>query len=349
MTFWHPPDGGRAHLARQALDGPSEWETMHGVLPGLRLASCLTMRAYLIVAGLLLLPRLALAQATMPITINGGTVVNSVTRVGPNDCNSSLTILWGIPTPAVSPVNYCNPPIFWITSGNCPSDASGPASGDLQLNPQTPISVSDRSATFNPVPVSSLPLQTADGGGGCGNLAANVTLNVCALAKYSSSTFFPCGSSSDVVVHATNSPTIQYRGLAPTAPTLNSVVPQDGAVVVNVSASTDANLVHVELRPLGQGDFTEVATFTPDKTSFRVSGLQNGTTYEVRVFVDDGVGNNSLPSATLTATPVASDGLLQNYRRDGGTETGGCGSALPVGLGIPLVLGGYRWLRRKRT
>src|SRR5229473_353241 len=68
LTFWQRPGEGRAHLARQALDSASEWETMRGVLPGLRLASCLTMRAFLILACVLLLPRLALAQATMPIT-----------------------------------------------------------------------------------------------------------------------------------------------------------------------------------------------------------------------------------------------------------------------------------------
>jgi hypothetical protein len=303
------------------------------------------MRAFLIVACVLLLPRLVHAQtATMPITVGGGILVNGVTRVGPFDCNSSLSIQWGIPTPAVIPGRECTTPTFWITSGTC-GDAI--ASGDLPLVPTTPINLGDTSGMFNPVPVSSLPLQTADGGGGCGSLSANVTLFVCAFVKYNV-TVLGCGNS-DSILHATNSPTIQYRGAAPPTPTLNSVTPQDGAVVVNVSASSDANLVHVELRPLGQGDFAEVATFTPDKSSVRITGLQNGTTYEVRVFVDDGVRNNSQYSATLQATPVASDGVLQTYRRDGGTETGGCGGALPGALGIPLVLGGYRWLRRKRT
>ncbi len=346
MTFWHRLAEGRAHLARQALDAASEWETMRGVLPGLRLASCLTMRAFLILACVLLLPRPVFAQtASLPITIGGGVLVNGVTRVGPAQCNSSLTIQWGIPTAAVIPGQVCSPPQFWITSGTCPSDASGPAIGDLVLRPA--FSSTDRSGTFSPVAVSDLPLQTADGGGGCGNLPANVTLYVCATVKYNV-TSFGCGTN-DAILHATNAPTIQYRGAAPSTPSLDGVTPQDGAVVVNVTASSDANLIHVEMRPLGQGDFAEVATFTPDKSSTKVSGLTNGTTYEVRVFVDDGVGNNSPYSATLTATPVASDGLLQTYRRDGGTETGGCGSALPAGLGIPLVLGGYRWLRRRRT
>jgi len=302
------------------------------------------MRAFLILACVLLLPRLVHAQtATMPITIGGGVQVNGITRVGPFDCNNSLSIQWGIPTVAVIPGARCGTPTFWITSGTCGDIAT---SGDLVLQPSTPIGTTDTSGTFNSVPVSSLPLQTADAGGGCGNLSANVTLFVCAFLKYNV-TSFGCGTN-DAILRATNSPTIQYRGALPLSPTLNSVTPQDAALVVNVSASSDANLVHVELRPLGQGDFAEVATFTPDKNSVRVTGLQNGTTYEVRVFVDDGVGNNSPPSATLTATPVASDGLFQTYRRDGGTETGGCGSALPAGLGVPLVLGGYRWLRRKR-
>jgi hypothetical protein len=302
------------------------------------------MRAFLLVACLLLLPRLVFAQAaTLPITISGGVQVSGVTRIGPAHCNSSLTIQWGIPTPAVIPPTVCTAPQFWITSGSCLD--TGPASGDLVLRPT--FSTTDRSGTFNPVAVSDLPLQTADAGGGCGNLATNVTLNVCALVKYN--TLGLCGSSSDATLRATNSPTIQYRGLPPATPTLNDVTPQDQALVVNVSASTDANLIHVEMRPLGQGDFAEVTTFTPDKSSTRITGLTNGTTYEVRVFVDDGVGNISPYSATLQATPVQSDGFFQTYRGFGGRETGGCGSALPGALGIPLALGGYRWLRRKRS
>ncbi|HXN40699.1 MAG TPA: hypothetical protein VN918_02840, partial [Myxococcaceae bacterium] len=66
--------------------------------------------------------------------------------------------------------------------------------------------------------MSSLPLQTADGGGGCGNISANVTLYVCAFVKYNV-TAFPCGTN-DSTLHATNSPTIQYRGAPPPTPTL---------------------------------------------------------------------------------------------------------------------------------
>jgi hypothetical protein len=303
------------------------------------------MRAFLLVACLLLLPRLVFAQgATLPITISGGVQVSGVTRVGPRDCNSTLPIQWGFPTAAVIPGTVCSAPQFWITSGSCLD--TGPASGDLVLRPT--FATTDRSGTFNPVAVSDLPLQTADAGGGCGNLAANVTLLVCALVKYNNSLIGSCGTN-DSTLHATNSPTIQYRGAPPAAPTLNDVTPQDQALGVNVSASTDANLIHVELRPLGQGDFAEVATFTPDKSSASITGLQNGTTYEVRAYVDDGVGNNSQYSATLQATPVQSDGFFQTYHRLGGSETGGCGGALPGALGIPLALGGYRWLRRKRS
>ncbi len=315
---------------------------MRGVLRGLRFASRLNVRAHPFAALVLLAPGLSLAQ-TLPISVaTGGVIVNGVTRFGPIHCGTTFTVQWGIPTPAQI-TTMCSTPEFWITAGTC---GDHPASGDITLTPTTPIDLnSTRSGTFNPVNVNDLPIfQTSDGGGACGSRSGNLTLYICGSVSVPNTSFSGCGSTS--IVRGTN-PQIQYRGSPPAVPSCD-VAPLDGALRVSSSAGSDVNLTHAELREQGVGDFAEVASFTPDQGSVKVGGLQNGTPYEVRCFADDGVGNNSDRSGVVVATPVASDGFYENYRRLGGEEKGGCGSALPAALGLPLVMGAYRLLRRKR-
>ncbi len=314
---------------------------MRDVLHGLQLASCVNMRAFPLFAWVLIVPGLCLGQ-TLPISVSGGVVVSGVNRFGPIHCGATFTVSWGIPTPAQIS-QTCALPEFWISSAAC---GDHPASGDLVLSPSPPIQLSSRSGTFNPVNVNDLPIfQTTDGGGVCGSYSGNATLNVCGSVAVPSGSFVGCGT--NTIVRGSN-PQIQYRGSAPPAPSID-VAALDGALNVSASvSSTDVSLVHVEMREAGVGDFAEVATFSPDRGSTRISGLQNGTAYEVRAYSDDGVGNYSARTQTITATPVKSNGFYQNYRELGGTDTGGCGGALPGALGVPLALGAYRFLRRKR-
>ena len=298
------------------------------------------MRARPFLALVLLAPGLCVAQTqtTFPISILGGYSLNGVTRFGPANCGQVFVVQWGIPTPAQI-TTMCTVPEFWITAGIC---GDHPATGDLILIPNTPLDQSSRSGTFNPVGVNDLPIfNTADGGGTCGSYAANTTLYVCGSVQVP-----VCGT--NTFLRASNPP-IQYRGLPPSAPTSIDVTALDSALRVNVSASpTEVALIHVEMREAGVGDFAEVASFSPAVGNAKISNLQNGTTYEVRAYDDDGVGNYSDRTAVVAATPVASDGFYETYRRLGGEDTGGCGSALPGALGIPLVVGLYRLLRRKR-
>ena len=308
------------------------------------------MRARPFFALVLLAPGLCLAQTsqTFPISILGGYSLNGVTRFGPANCGQVFVVQWGIPTPAQI-TQTCSIPEFWITAGTCrdhPGD--NPASGttDITLIPNTPLDLTSRSGVFNAVGVNDLPIfNTADGGGMCGSYSANATLYVCGSVQIPS-TSIGCGT--NVFLHASNPP-IQYRGLPPPGPTSFDVTALDSALKVNVSASpTDVAIIHVEMRQAGVGDFAEVATFSPAVGNAKISSLQNGTAYEVRAFDDDGVGNFSGYTDVITATPVASDGFYETYRRLGGEDTGGCGSALPGALGLPLVVGIYRLLRRKR-
>lgn len=307
------------------------------------------MRARPFLALVLLAPGLCLAQTTQtfPISILGGYNLNGVVRFGPANCGQLFVVQWGIPTPAQI-TQICAVPEFWITAGFCgdhPNDHPGGAS-DIVLTPNSPLDLSSRSGTFNAVGVNDLPIfHTTDGGGTCGSYANNTTLYVCGSVPVPSSGL-GCGTTTPF--HASNPP-IQYRGLPPPGPTSFDVAALDSALKVNVSASpTEVAIIHVEMREAGVGDFAEVATFSPVVGNTKISNLQNGTAYEVRVYDDDGVGNYSDRTAVITATPVASDGFYETYRRLGGEDTGGCGSALPGALGVPLVLGVYRLLRRKR-
>jgi len=308
------------------------------------------VRARPFLALVLLAPGLCLGQTTQtfPMSILGGYNLNGVVRFGPANCGQVFIVQWGIPTPAQI-TTMCSVPEFWITAGTC-GDHLGdhPASGtnDVPLRPNTPLDLSSRSGVFNAVGVNDLPIfNTADGGGTCGSYAANATLYACGSVQVPSAGGI-CGT--NTFLHASNPP-IQYRGLPPPGPTSFDVTALDSALKVNVSASpTEVAIIHVEMREAGVGDFAEVATFSPVVGNTKISNLQNGTAYEVRVYDDDGVGNYSDRTAVITATPVASDGFYETYRRLGGEDTGGCGSALPGALGVPLVLGVYRLLRRKR-
>ena len=306
------------------------------------------MRARPFLALVLLAPGLCLAQTTQtfPMSILGGYSLNGVTRFGPANCGQVFVVQWGIPTPAQI-TQICAVPEFWITAGLCGDHpGTGGGANDIVLIPNTPLDLTSRSGTFNAVGVNDLPIfNTADGGGACGSYTANATLYVCGSVQVPGAGGL-CGT--NAFLHASNPP-IQYRGLPPPGPSSFDVAALDSALKVNVSASlTDVAIIHVEMRQAGVGDFAEVATFSPAVGNAKISNLQNGTAYEVRAYDDDGVGNFSAYTDVITATPVASDGFYETYRRLGGEDTGGCGSALPAALGLPLVVGLYRLLRRKR-
>jgi hypothetical protein len=292
------------------------------------------MRAWFFLASVVLLPRALFAQ-TLPISVSGGVIVNGNTRIGPNQCGSQLHILWG---PLTVNGTVCTGPRFWISNTAC--DQEGPTGDDRLLTPEP--STTDRNGTFS-FNVNDLPIfNQSDGAVPCGSLSLNRNAYVCGFLKFNS---FAC-STSDQPFHAP-AVTIQYRGVPPSPPDISGSA-LDGAIEITVNTNTDGNTVHVWLREQGTGDFQDTAQIPSDRTGVRISGLQNQTTYEVYGTYDDGVGNVSAPSQTLALTPLASEGFYGTYRGAGGQETGGCGSALPGALGIPLALGGYRLLRRKR-
>jgi len=293
------------------------------------------MRSFLAAVYLLAVSSAAFGQQ-ITITVDG-----YATKVSTNDCNKRFQVGWTMTLPSVQ---VCSGPTFWITAGNC---GDGPVAPEAALQP-FPQST-DRQGTFTMVgPLSTFPgFSGADGGPPCGG-RFNLIHYVCGSVKYSS---IGCGTSGDTTFRAAAPGIIEYRGRPPDPPQKPDLTALDSALQVGWGSSpADAVTIHVQLREAGSPvDFRPVADPSATLTTVKVSGLQNGTPYEVRLTAEDAAGNVSDPSESSFATPLASAGFFGTYKQEGGQEQGGCGGLIPGALCLPLILSGYRWLRRKRS
>ena len=293
----------------------------------------LPMRSFLAAVYLLACSSAALGQQ---ITIT----VDAYNMVSTRDCNSTHVVAWTMTLPQVQ---VCSGPTFWITASTC---GDGPVAPDYTLVP-LPQST-DRQGQFTTPALGNFPgFNGADGGSPCGG-QFNLTHYICGSVKYST---IACGSSGDTIYRAAAPATVVYRGKPPDPPQKPDLTALDSALQVGWGSSpVDAVTIHVLLRESGSPlDFTDVADPSATVSSVKVSGLQNGTTYEVRLTAEDAAGNVSNPSDSSFATPVASAGFFGTYKQEGGQEQGGCGGLIPGALSLPLILSGYRWLRRKRS
>jgi len=82
-----------------------------------------------------------------------------------------------------------------------------------------------------------------------------------------------------------------------------------------------------------------------------ISGLLNGTPYEIQGFAFDEANNQSEASAPVIATPEHSSGFWEEYKNAGGHEIGGCsatGAAVPSVIGALAALAALLGGRRRR-
>lgn len=169
---------------------------------------------------------------------------------------------------------------------------------------------------------------------------------------------FPAGTNTGgTTVTATATGAIGLDLQTPPAPVADDPKPGDGALNVSWSqgsgsadggsgAATGFNVycdVH-GTTPLTKKCATVTGTGT---TSTRVTGLTNGTEYDVEVTATT-VGQNESPrSNTVSGTPIPIDDFWRLYQGDGGREQGGC--ALGAGgLVALLALAPLAWRRRRR-
>lgn len=226
------------------------------------------------------------------------------------------------------------------------------SSADLQL--VEPVRVSTRDPRF---PVESegelidardLFDVLAEDCGGDDGVSGTVTLCV----RYHTQTVL--GQATE----ATSAQTITLDSVAPSVPGDVEALSLDGGLRVQWSmpSGSGAERFEVEVRDAGASDvlFTRMIT-GGDQREANVFGLENESTYEVRVrALDDAgspgrastFGNISDFSEFAEGTPRNVEDFFERYRRMGGSETGGCSSTGGAGWGM-AAFAALVFLRRR--
>lgn len=265
---------------------------------------------------------------TITLNVNNNTSVS----VGKNDCNATLTFNWTVAATGSSACTDHQDLVVWVTkTSSCGTD---PAAGDATVGTVPQSTWSSTGTGSLTLAVSALPVFA---GTTCPVSDIQQDMKVCAYAKY-----LPLGAFTCLEAKPSTSPTITYDSQAPAAPVINSVVPQDGALVINFTASTDSSLVTVAYED-AVGPYTNGPSGPAASGSIRLDGLTNGTTYAVLIYAEDAAGNQSPASNVVVGTPVQSYGFFESYQQAGG-RTGGCAAA-PAGA-LPLLA--LAWMSRRR-
>jgi len=275
-------------------------------------ADCPRVRPALLALPLLFSAAQGQAQVVLSplqLTTSDG---QSTYTFGAAACTTTLQATWTNNSLFGAP---CGDLAVWTTSGEC---GDTPASGDHSLDSVTAaIVMSVRTGTIQ-VPLEQLPGFTGADAGLCGAADTQLSMKLCAAIPLQSG--LTCFSN-----HA--SPLeLDYDTQPPPAPAIDSVVAQDGALQVSVSASTDTFEVDLQAQGAQETAFGHgVQVLTADTSTGTIRGLTNGEAYEVRAYAVDAAGNASGYSDPMSGTPLHSTGFWEAYRRAGG-EAQGCTS-----------------------
>lgn len=282
----------------------------------------------------------AVAQTTLAqVTIRRAEDPTSDTYTFTGDqCNASLNMRWsnnGVVTVLCSALRV------WATEGEC---GDAPGTGDLRYEDVPQLTFQTiRAGTFT-LKVAELPgfanAGSTDGGTGstCGTPRFSKSHRVCGSIDTS---FNGCVSVSKLSASGLK---LVYDALPPTAPTMTEVTPQDEAVRVAFTVDSDTSRVQVEALAAGGADYVTVGEAPVVNAYVRGEGLENGTTYQVRLRGLDAAGNVSDPSDAVEVTPVRTLGFWGYYKDKGGTDGQGCS----VGLGVVPLAAALLALRRAR-
>jgi len=268
------------------------------------------------------------AQTTMTLTVNQAASV----LLAKGDCARTLTVDWTFSAGGAGPCSDHQDLVIWATKNTtCGTD---PASGDTPVGTVTQSTwATTGSGTFT-LRASDLPVFA---GATCPIDGIEPVMRICAYVKY-----LPLGAITCLEGKPATAPTVTYDSSPPPAPSLDSLVPQDGALLVNYTASSDASSIVVAYQSV-VGPYDTKDAGPASAGSFRLDGLTNGVTYSVLVYALDQAGNQSPDSNILHETPVQSFGFFSTYQKYGG-DTQGCAAA-PAGA-LPVL--GLAWLSRRR-
>jgi len=283
----------------------------------------------------------AFAQGTLTVQFQD----DDLLTVNATLCDSTINVDW---TATSGGASTCTDLRLWVTDRTTCGDA--PQSGDLDLGTASASDFSAGSGRKSFL-LDDLPgiEGVADAGSGCGAVGFEQTFIGC--GRFTLGSLVSACSSPTVVTNSTL-PKLVYDALPPSAPTLDSLIPLDGALLARVS-TTGADAVTVVLfvkeAAAAETAYTAATTFSTEAGSGKITGLQNGVAYSVKAYAEDVVANRSEASSELTGTPENSEGFFGNYRRLGGDEVGGCSA---VGGGsmvsaLALLVLGAAFLRRR--
>lgn len=282
----------------------------------------------------------ASAQVLSPLTIRRVDDPNIDTYTfGAAQCSTTLTVRWQYNTNIGT---LCSSLRLWSTDGTC-GDAAG--TNDVKYDDVPAITVTGiRSGTFS-VKISELPaFAKADTTTPCGGDRISKTHTLCGSIDYST---VGCGFSTALKLSASPLKLV-YDTLPPTAPTITGLQGQDGAIKVEFTHDSDTTVVIGEVKGPSDTDFSYAGEAAASTGFVRLTRLNNGDTYDVRLRGKDASDNISDPSDIASATPVRTVGFFGVLREKGSSEQGGgCsvgGPLMPLGL---LALA--RALARRRT
>jgi MYXO-CTERM domain-containing protein len=157
---------------------------------------------------------------------------------------------------------------------------------------------------------------------------------------------YTSGTAVDQTVRGFASGTLTLSTQAPQTPRLDRVSPANERLEANWTAATGGispEWFRVIAREAGSA--TVVSTRDSQGSSGFVSGLANGTTYDVTVAALSAAGNPSPESNALPGTPIPADDFWDRYDAAGGQEQGGCAS----GAAGPLALLGLAAFLARRN
>jgi hypothetical protein len=289
---------------------------------GATLARMSPMIRRLALLAALLGPATAFAQAA-------GEVIITPSAFGRSDCTSTdklVTLSWNS---SVVPVTGDLYRILVSTTSGCPTGSTTTLADNLSAT---------TAIQGYPTTGSTLTRQAFVQAAGITDCTANATIFVCVQHWPSN------GSSGTLKATATGNAALEVS--PPPIPINVSVSPGDSALFVSWTdgtlnadgttstvAATSYNVTATN--PLVATD-TRTRNFT-GKTNQRISGLTNGTTYDVTVTAVSAGGNESASSLAATGQPAPVSGFWEQYRAAGGIEQGGCGGGA-AGVGSLLVL-----------
>jgi hypothetical protein len=280
-------------------------------------------------ALLALVPLTALAQAV------------SLETVGAGACAESIAITWKASAPIG--VSLCKSFEIWVTDSDCADTPPSPYDPNHNKQLGTPST-----STFTPsgtgnvtIAVKDLPGLNASSDGGivCGTQGVEKSYKACAAFSLSSSFGGTCTPVRATAVE------IDYDAKPPAAPVIDDVLSGDTSLSLAVSVDDDVSTLKIKVRGPGEAEFTGGRDVSGSVTNPKISGLNNGDTYDVITTAQDAAGNESGDSNMVSGTPIKTKGIFGVYRSAGGRDQG-----CAVGAGASLLaLGLVAWRLRRRS